>query len=40
MVVIPVLISPEIEIERSGQVRHDVVGLVLPLLVNGKCARL
>jgi hypothetical protein len=40
MVVIPDLISPEIETERSGQVRHDVVGLVLPLFVNGKCARL
>ena len=27
------LISPEIEIERSGQVQHDVVGKILPLFV-------
>jgi hypothetical protein len=27
------LISPEIEIERSGQVQHDVVGIILPLFV-------
>ena len=32
-VVVTALISPEIEIERSGQVRHDVVGIILPLFV-------
>ena len=36
-VVVTGLISPEIEIECSGQARHDVVGLVLPLFDNGKC---
>jgi len=27
MVVVPALISPEIATERTGQARHDVVGL-------------